>query len=271
MIEIQPFAILVQFISKQNNEKWSLISVYGPCQGEARDNFVSWLYNLQIPLGENWLLLGDFNFIRSLDNRNLPRGDLNDIFIFNEIIAHLGLLELPLKGRSYTWSNMQDNPLLEQLDWFFTSADWITSYPMTEVLPMARSASDHVPCVVTIKTSIPKSKIFRFENYWAELEGFMECVQQSWQKPSNKSHITARIADKFKCLRGALKKWQLNISKLKVLISKCNEVILCLDGLEELRPLFRPEFNFRKVVKLHVENLLHLQFLYWKKVYNQVY
>ena len=72
-----------------------------------------------MPMGENWLVVGDFNFMRSLENRNLPRGDLNDIFIFNEIIAHLGLLELPLKGRSYTWSNMQDNPLLEQLDWFF--------------------------------------------------------------------------------------------------------------------------------------------------------
>ena len=74
VIEIQPFAILVEFVSKQNNEKWSLVSVYGPCQGEARDNFVSWLYNLQIPMDDNWLLVGDFNFIRSLENRNLPGG-----------------------------------------------------------------------------------------------------------------------------------------------------------------------------------------------------
>jgi hypothetical protein len=43
---------------------------------------------------------------------------MNDMFIFNEIIDHLGLLELPIKGRSYTWSNMQCDPLLEQLDWF---------------------------------------------------------------------------------------------------------------------------------------------------------
>ena len=50
-------------------------------------------------------------------------GDINDMLIFNEIIGHLGLRELPIKGRSYTWSNMQDNPLLEQLDWFFTSAN----------------------------------------------------------------------------------------------------------------------------------------------------
>jgi hypothetical protein len=46
---------------------------------------------------------------------------VNDVFLFNEIIGHLGLLELPLKGRRFTWSNMQAQPLLEQLDWFFTS------------------------------------------------------------------------------------------------------------------------------------------------------
>ena len=99
---------------------------------------------------KNWLLLGDFNFIRSLDNRNLPGGDINDIFLFNEIIGHLGLLELPLKGRRFTWSNMQDFPLLEQLDWFFTSASWIDQYPNTQVNPLAKTASDHVPCVVSI-------------------------------------------------------------------------------------------------------------------------
>lgn len=195
----------------------------------------------------------------------MPGGDLNDIFIFNEIIGHLGLLELPLKGRSFTWSNVQDNPLLEQLDWFFTSSDWISCYPMTEVLPLARTTSDHVPCVITIKTSIPKSNLFRFENYWVVLDGFLECVKQSWERPSRKTHITAVIADKLKALRMALKKWQLNISKLKILISKCNQVVLFLDGLEELRPLFSPEFNFRKTVKLHVGKLLHMQFLYWKK------
>jgi hypothetical protein len=74
-------------------------------------------------MDENWLLVGDFNFIRSQDDRNKPGGDVNDMFLFNEIIGHLGLLELQLKGRKYTWSNMQDNPLLEQLDWFFTSSN----------------------------------------------------------------------------------------------------------------------------------------------------
>ena len=116
LVDVQPFVVTINFTSRQNNEQWNLVTVYGPCQGEPRDNFVNWLYNIDIPVDENWMIIRDFNFIRSIYNRNLPEGDINDIFIFNEIIGHLGLLELPLKGRSFTWSNMQDFPLLEQLD-----------------------------------------------------------------------------------------------------------------------------------------------------------
>jgi hypothetical protein len=45
-------------------------------------------------------------------------GGIQDSLIFSNIISHLGLIELPLKGRNYTWSNMQAAPLLEQIDWF---------------------------------------------------------------------------------------------------------------------------------------------------------
>lgn len=98
-----------------------------------------------------------------------------------------------------------------------------------------------------------------------EMDGFLDCVQQSWQTPSRKGHISAIITDKFKQLRKALKRWQTSLSKLKTLINKCNQVVLCLDDLEELRPIFRREANFRLIVKLHLDHLLHLQFLYWKK------
>ena len=79
------------------------LSLVSPrCIIVMRDEFVNWLYNLQVEPEQKWFLVGDFNFIRSMDNRNLPGGDVNDIFIFNEIIGHLGLLELPLKGRRFT-------------------------------------------------------------------------------------------------------------------------------------------------------------------------
>lgn len=49
---------------------------------------------------------------------------MNDMMIFNEVISNLGLIELPINGRSYTWSNTQENPLLQQLDWFFITNFW---------------------------------------------------------------------------------------------------------------------------------------------------
>lgn len=56
------------------------MSVYGPCQGPAMDEFVKWLYDLQIPPFANWLLLRDFKFMRCLDNLILSDGTVNDLF-----------------------------------------------------------------------------------------------------------------------------------------------------------------------------------------------
>jgi hypothetical protein len=63
-----------------------VLNIYGPCQGEDRDIFVKWLIELNIPGDEDWLLLGDFNFIRSPGNRNKPVGDANGMLLFNDFM-----------------------------------------------------------------------------------------------------------------------------------------------------------------------------------------
>jgi hypothetical protein len=142
-----------------------MTTVYGPCQNPERAAFVSWLRSHTTPDDENWNFLGDFNFYRSLEDRNKPGGKLQDTLIFNYLLGHLWLVELLLKGRAFTWSNMQQDPLLEQLGSFFTSINWTTDYPNTLVLPMAEITSNYIPCRIAIGTSIPEAIIFRFENY----------------------------------------------------------------------------------------------------------
>lgn len=75
-----------------------------------------------------WFIVGDFNLIRKPEDRNREGADIQEMFLFNETISSLGLLEIPLLGRQFTWTNKQEEPLLERLDWFFTSANWTHKY-----------------------------------------------------------------------------------------------------------------------------------------------
>ena len=52
------------------------------------------------------IVMGDFNFVRDPQDRNRPGGDVNDILLFHEAISNLSQIELPMKGRKYSWSNM---------------------------------------------------------------------------------------------------------------------------------------------------------------------
>jgi hypothetical protein len=103
-----------------------------------------------------WLVVGDFNLYRTPEDRNKPGGDHVEMYLFNEAINALGLVELPLNGKRFTWTNKQLSPLLERLDWFFTSTSWTTAYPNTYAYPLVMETSDHVPCVISISTNIPR-------------------------------------------------------------------------------------------------------------------
>jgi hypothetical protein len=181
------------------------------------------------------------------------------MLLFNEAISNLGLVELPLEGRKYTWSNMQKTPLLERLDWFFTSASWTSTYPSTLVYPLVKPTSDHVPCVISIGTSIPKARVFRFENYWLQHSDFKQIVENSWKILVGYTDPAKRITAKLKNLRKSIKTWAKNLPCLRNLIDKVNSVIDFLDTLEELRTLSLEEWNLRDILKSHVITLLQNQ------------
>lgn len=134
------------------------------------------------------------------------------------------------------------------------------------VTPLARPTSDHVPCRVTIGTKIPRSNVFRFENFWTSHSSFLDTVKLSWEKPiGHLAGSVASISAKFKRLRYDLKQWSKGLSSLKLLIDNYNKVIIYLDTVEEFRPLFNPEWNLRDIVKQHLANFLKQQTIYWKQ------
>jgi exonuclease III len=157
------FAMNVEFVSVVSSATWTLTNIYVPCTAQEKLVFLNWFQNVDMPDHVDWLVLGDFNLIRRQGDRNKAKGNVNEMLAFNATISNLRLEELKLSGNRYTWSNMQDNILLERLDWFFASFSWMTNYPESLVRTLSQDTSDHVPCLVTVLTDIPKAKVFRFE------------------------------------------------------------------------------------------------------------
>jgi hypothetical protein len=171
--------------------------------------------------------------MRSPEYRNHPGGNANDMLLFNDIIQHLDLVQIPLKDRAYTWSNMQANSLLEKLDWVFTSSNWTLMFPNTMAYALTHSVSDHVPYVVQMESGVPKSNNFRFENHWVTHPEFSPTVQHLWSLPVHRGNAALVISAKFKSLRSRVKAWSKELSKLNKLINNSNFVLALLDGLEE--------------------------------------
>jgi hypothetical protein len=167
---------------------------------------------------------------------------------FNKAIHKLGILELPLSGQQYTWSSMQQNPLLERLDWFFISQVWSLEFPRTLARTLTRDLSDHVPCAIHIKTSVPRPRIFRFENFWKELKDFQDTFKQAWSIPQFKPDLALNLTAKFKATRKHLKDWQKGLPKLAKTFENTKLVILFIDIIEETRDLEIQEWNFRALL-----------------------
>jgi hypothetical protein len=77
-------------------------------------------------------------------------------------------------------------------------------YPETCATTLPRDISDHVPCLVSFKSKIPKPKIFRFENFWLQFEGFMSVFQNTWIGQPNLIDKAKNLTTKFKITRKVL-------------------------------------------------------------------
>jgi hypothetical protein len=49
-----------------NNENWLLTVVYAPCTPLGKRTFLEWFRNIQMSPEIDWIVVGDFNLIRSL-------------------------------------------------------------------------------------------------------------------------------------------------------------------------------------------------------------
>jgi len=66
---------------------------------------------------------------------------------FRGLINDLSLVEIPLHGRKFTWSNRQVCPTLFKLDSVLCSTDWEELFPNCLLQSASTDNSDHCPII----------------------------------------------------------------------------------------------------------------------------
>lgn len=105
--------------------------VYGPSNQRDKFAFFEELKEAKSTIAMPLMVAGDFNVTLNLQDRSNLNHHVNQMRGFRGLIEQLELIDLPLHGRRYTWSNERENPTFVRLDKFLVSTEWIHSFSNT--------------------------------------------------------------------------------------------------------------------------------------------
>jgi hypothetical protein len=91
---------------------------------------------------------GDFNLIRSLEDKNNDHMNWARINLFNEAIGEWEVREIPRTAARFTWTNRQLNPVRSVLIRVFISSALEPRFPLCSVCAETSLGSDHTPLIM---------------------------------------------------------------------------------------------------------------------------
>lgn len=204
------FATSLIFSSHVLNQSFVVTNVYAPINQTLKKEFLLELKAIKQDDDMPWLIVGDFNLLRFANEKNNANFMHNEADTFNQTLDDLALLELPLLDHRFTWSNNCQNPTLERIDRAFFNLAWNTTFPLTTLSSLTRYTSDHVPLMIQVNTSTPRSLPFHFESAWAFSPACSKIIQRCWASTRRAAPtlcLAHALTQALKSSLATLKKW----------------------------------------------------------------
>jgi exonuclease III len=156
---IKRFSVCVTFQIVNGDQNLIFTGVYGPSTTILKDDFFGELLDIKPVQNIPWVLCGDFNVTLAPDERNTTSQNWRGMFNFADLINNLDLIDLPLNGRRFTWSNERDDPTMAKLDRFLISTYWNSIMPNLTQRALPNTSSDHCPILFTAETKFQKTSL----------------------------------------------------------------------------------------------------------------
>ena len=198
------YSVSCRFKNVGDNFEWAFTSVYGPNVDRERRLLWEELSGLHSWWNVPWCVLGDFNVVCFPTERLGTINFTQAMHDFLDFISVHGLLDIPMAGGRYTWSNSVSR---SKIDCFLFSPNWEDHYPKISQRRLAKVVSDHFPIILEGGAIQKGRRPFCFENMWLQVEGFMGKVKNWWDSYQFQGTPSYRMAMKLKALKADLKKW----------------------------------------------------------------
>lgn len=169
---------------RRGDLNFAITSVYGPIGDLEKISFLNEIKTASQSIMVPWIILGDFNMIRNMEESTGGNRNLGVMMEFNNTLSELNLMEVPLSGRTYTWSSKRPSPTFSRLDRVFLSVHWASAGASYNLVDLPGTASDHIPLLLNIKPHSQQRRYMRFENYWLMHREVFDIVRDAWTLPA---------------------------------------------------------------------------------------
>ncbi|GKC30331.1 RNA-directed DNA polymerase, eukaryota [Tanacetum coccineum] len=189
------------------NSKIMFVVVYAPQQASSKR--VLWEY-ISILL-DRWvgdtIIMGDFNEVRSIDERRGSTFNPYSARRFDQFISNSGLVDVKLEGYTFTWSHPSASKM-SKLDRFLVSQGIILSFPSLTALCLDRHLSDHRPILLREVHLDFGPTPFRFYHSWLDFVGFDDMINCTWKSFSHADeNRLIRFKKKLQDLKVIIRRW----------------------------------------------------------------
>ncbi|XP_022040686.1 uncharacterized protein LOC110943242 [Helianthus annuus] len=155
-----------------------------------------------------WIFFGDFNVVRSFDDRKNSGFYQAEAIVFNDFIHSADLYEFPMKGRKFTFYKVNgSNPKHNKIDRFLVCHRFLEDWSDACLLALPRYLSGHSPLILAINPIDFGPKPFRFFNSCLDKDGFGEVVKSACDSFIGGGVADLNLSNKLKFLKQALKVW----------------------------------------------------------------
>ena len=105
--QVTAHSVSAKITMLEENVSWCITGVYGPQTDPVKIAFMQEISDLKQHMMDQWLMLGDFNLIYRVEDKNNNRTNIPMLNRFQNTIDNLQLAPLELFGRRFTWCNDQ--------------------------------------------------------------------------------------------------------------------------------------------------------------------